>query len=188
MFVISLRKLAKKMLLLDIVIWQEFLLFLLPPLSLPIIILNNTNYHHHVYDCFYLQQKRKEEKAQKERQEAFLQQINIFKAADETDNSGESILLADPELGGMAPALAANNLQNMMSNNGMPTMPTITKEDHLKYIPVEINGEKPEGFTTFWQREYVKKKEMMLEQQERMMEMQQQAMEAMGNMEMMGGI
>ena len=75
-----------------------------------------------------------------------------------------------------------------MSTNGRPVMPTITKEDHLKYIPVEINGEKPEGFTTFWQREYVKKKEMVLEQQVRMMEMQQQAMEAMENMETMGGI
>ena len=165
--------------LLDIVIWYDpfYVFYVFYVFILILIIMDND-----------LQQKRKEEQAQKERQEAFLQQINIFKAAEETDSSGESILLADPELEGMAPALAANNLQNMMSTNGMPAMPTITKEDHLRYIPVEINGEKPEGFTTFWQREYVKKKEMMMEQQARMMEMQQQAMEAMGNMEAVGGI
>ena len=42
---------------------------------------------------------------------------------------------------------------------------------------MEINGEKPEGFTTYWQREYLKKKEAMLEQQQRMMEMQTLAMQ-----------
>ena len=51
--------------------------------------------------------------------------------------------------------------------------------DNLKYIPVEINGEKPEGFTTVWQRQYLKKKEELVEQQKRMMEMQAIAMKEM---------
>ena len=89
----------------------------------------------------------------------------------------------------MAPALAANNMQQMMQGNGaFAAAARSGKEDHLRYIPVEINGEKPEGFTTFWQREYVKKKEQMAEQQARMMEMQAQAMEAMGAMGAMEGM
>ena len=69
-------------------------------------------------------------------------------------------------------------MQQMVdANAGAFSAPKMSKSDHLKYIPVEINGEKPEGFTTYWQREYVKKKEAMLEQQQRMMEMQSLAMQ-----------
>ncbi|KAK8819140.1 hypothetical protein WA538_001716 [Blastocystis sp. DL] len=129
-------------------------------------------------------QKKKEEEAEKERQEAFLQQINVFKPAKEDEERG-NILLADPEMEGLSPALAANNMQKMMESNSGPFMPTKpSEEDSLKYIPVEINGEKPEGFTTYWQREYVKKKKAIVEQQQRMMEMQAIAMKEMDGAQM----
>ena len=130
------------------------------------------------------QQRKKEEEAEKERQNAFLQQINVFKPAKE-DEGGANILLADPELEGLSPALAANNMQMMLESNNGPFMPAKpATEDHLKYIPVEINGEKPEGFTTYWQREYLKKKDAIVEQQKKMMEMQTIAMKEMEAMQM----
>ena len=93
--------------------------------------------------------------------------------------------MSDPELEGFAPALAANNMQQMVdANMGGFGAPKMSKADHLKYIPVEINGEKPEGFTTYWQREYLKKKEAMMEQQQRMMEMQSLAKQEMKEEEM----
>ena len=117
-------------------------------------------------------------------QESFLQQINVFKPAKEDEERG-NILLADPEMEGLSPALAANNMQKMMESNSGPFMPTKpSEEDSLKYIPVEINGEKPEGFTTYWQREYVKKKAAIVEQQQRMMEMQAIAMKEMDGAQM----
>ena len=118
-------------------------------------------------------------------QKALLQQINIFKP-DENENADASLtLLSDPELEGFAPALAANNMQQMMdASAGAFSSAKMSKTDHLKYIPVEINGEKPEGFTTYWQREYLKKKEAMLEQQQRMMEMQSLAMQELKGEEM----
>ena len=63
------------------------------------------------------QAKEKEEKEKEERQKAFLQQINVFKPSKEDEESSTgSILLADPELEGIAPALAASNMQNMMES------------------------------------------------------------------------
>ncbi len=76
-------------------------------------------------------------------------------------------------------------MQQMMdASAGAFSSAKMSKTDHLKYIPVEINGEKPEGFTTYWQREYLKKKEAMLEQQQRMMEMQSLAMQELKGEEM----
>ena len=123
-------------------------------------------------------QAHREEEAKEERQKAFLQQINIFKPEENETADASLTLLSDPELEGFAPALASNNMQQMVdANAGAFSAPKMSKSDHLKYIPVEINGEKPEGFTTYWQREYLKKKEAMLEQQQRMMEMQTLAMQ-----------
>ena len=108
----------------------------------------------------------------------------MFKPAKEDEERG-NILLADPEMEGLSPALAANNMQKMMESNSGPFMPTKPSEEaSLKYIPVEINGEKPEGFTTYWQREYVKKKAAIVEQQQRMMEMQAIAMKEMDGAQM----
>lgn len=108
----------------------------------------------------------------------------MFKPAKEDEERG-NILLADPEMEGLSPALAANNMQKMMESNSGPFMPMKpSEEDSLKYIPVEINGEKPEGFTTYWQREYVKKKAAIVEQQQRMMEMQAIAMKEMDGAQM----
>ena len=108
----------------------------------------------------------------------------MFKPAKE-DEGGANILLADPELEGLSPALAANNMQMMLESNNGPFMPAKpATEDHLKYIPVEIKGEKPEGFTTYWQREYLKKKDAIVEQQKKMMEMQTIAMKEMEAMQM----
>lgn len=89
--------------------------------------------------------------------------------------------MADPELEGFAPALASSNMQNMLESGTGAFAPDqkLLSGDHIKYIPVEINGEKPEGFTTYWQREYIKKKEAAVEQQKRMMEMQAIAMQEM---------
>ena len=130
------------------------------------------------------QAKEKEEKEKEERQKAFLQQINVFKPSKEDEESSTgSILLADPELEGIAPALAASNMQNMMDSGNGAFVPDekLIHQDHLKYIPVEINGEKPEGFTTYWQREYMKKKEAMIEQQRKMLEMQNIAMQELSS-------
>ena len=93
------------------------------------------------------------------------------------------MLLADPELEGFAPALASSNLQQMTESglNAFTPDHKLIQGDHLKYIPVEINGEKEEGFTTYWQREYMKKKEAIVEQQKRMMEMQAIAMQEMSS-------
>ena len=74
-------------------------------------------------------------------------------------------------------------MQNMMESGHGAFVPDekLIHQDHLKYIPVEINGEKPEGFTTYWQREYMKKKEAMIEQQRRMLEMQTIAMQELSS-------
>lgn len=106
----------------------------------------------------------------------------MFKPAkQEEEQSTGNILLADPELEGFAPALASTNMQSMLESGTGAFTPDskLLKGDHLKYIPVEVNGEKPEGFTTYWQREYIKKKEAISEQQKRMMEMQAIAMQEM---------
>lgn len=116
-------------------------------------------------------QKQKEEEKKKERQNAFLQQINIFKQSEEDVDSTSNIILADPELSGVAPALAKNNIEEMISG-GMMGPKNVASEDHLKYIPVEVNGDTPEGFTTYWQREYVRKKKELVENQERISKMQ----------------
>lgn len=69
----------------------------------------------------------------------------MFKPAKE-DEGGANILLADPELEGLSPALAANNMQMMLESNNGPFMPAKpATEDHLKYIPVEINGRETRG-------------------------------------------
>ena len=89
--------------------------------------------------------------AMKKGQKAHLQQIDIFKP--EKKNADSSLTPSDPELKGFAPELAENSMQQMVDTNverfGAPKVP---KEDHLKYNPVEIDGEKPDGFTTYWQR------------------------------------
>ena len=129
-----------------------------------------------IIEGYHNLQREREEKEKEKRQNAFLQQINVFKPASEEEESTGNMLLADPELEGFAPALASTNMQG-----GAAFMPDqkVMGGDHLKYIPVEINGEKPEGFTTVWQRQYLKKKEELVEQQKRMMEMQAIAMKEM---------
>ena len=86
-------------------------------------------------------------------------------------DSTSNIILADPELSGVAPALAKNNIEEMITNGTMGPK-NVATEDHLKYIPVEVNGDTPEGFTTYWQREYVRKKKELVENQERISKMQ----------------
>lgn len=105
----------------------------------------------------------------------------MFKPAQEEEESTGNILLADPELEGFAPALASTNMQSMVESGAGAFTPDqkVIGSNHLKYIPVEVNGDKPEGFTTYWQREYLRKKEAIVEQQKRMMEMQAIAMKEM---------
>ena len=47
----------------------------------------------------------------------------MFKPAKEDEERG-NMLLADPEMEGLSPALAANNMQKMMESNNGPFMPT----------------------------------------------------------------
>lgn len=129
-------------------------------------------------DCVagHAREVREREAAQRaEEQRAFLKQINVFRAEDEEAGAGGSLELLDPEVMGELPILAKNNMEKMMKagrGDGAAEEGETVDESDLRYVPVKVYGATPKGFTTLWQREYLRKKRAVKEERKRMMEMQ----------------
>ena len=143
----------------------------------------------HGEDCVmvHARQMREREEAQRaEERKAFLKQINVFHAEDEEAGSGGSLELLDPEVMGEAPLLAKNNMEKAfrMQRSALTAKKGDGDDDDddddedkvtdadLRFLPVKVYGKTPEGFTTLWQREYLRKKRAMKEKQKRLLQMQ----------------
>lgn len=145
-------------------------------------------------DCVvgHARELREREEAQRaEERRAFLKQINVFKAEDEEAGTGGSLELLDPEVMGELPIFAKNNMEKMFkAENGLRGRDADADDDdaaeeaELRYVPVKVYGETPKGFTTLWQREYLRKKRAAKEERKRMMEMQMAMMQSSQNMQM----
>lgn len=140
----------------------------------------------HGEDCVMVHARQMRERVEAQRAEerkAFLKQINVFHAEDEEAGSGGSLELLDPEVMGEAPLLAKDNMEKAfrMQSSVLTAKKGDGDEDgdedevtdaNLRSVPVKVYGKTPEGFTTLWQREYLRKKRAMKEKQKRLVQMQ----------------
>ena len=143
-------------------------------------------------DCVlgHAREAREKEEAQRaEERKAFLKQINVFKAEEEEAGTGGSLEMLDPEVMGELPIFAKNNMEKMFLVEGQRRGEEEEgdgdgDEAELRYVPVKVYGETPKGFTTLWQREYLRKKKAAREERKRMMEMQMEMMQSTQNVKM----
>ena len=132
----------------------------------------------------------KEAAQRAEERRAFLKQINVFKAEEEEAGTGGAFELLDPEVMGELPIFAKNNMEKLFRVDGRRGGEEEgddgdgDDEAELRYVPVKVYGETPKGFTTLWQREYLRKKKRAKEERKRMMEMQMAMMQSAQNMQM----
>lgn len=144
-------------------------------------------------DCVlgHAREVREREEAQRaEERKAFLKQINVFRAEEEEATSG-SLELLDPEVMGELPIFAKNNMEKLFrveerqgGEEDGDDADGAGDEAELRYVPVKVYGETPKGFTTLWQREYLRKKRAAKEERKRMMEMQMAMMQSAQSMQM----
>ena len=97
--------------------------------------------------------------------------------------------MLDPEVMGELPIFAKNNMEKMFLVEGQRRGEEEDgdgdgDEAELRYVPVKVYGETPKGFTTLWQREYLRKKKAAREERKRMMEMQMAMMQSTQNVKM----
>lgn len=145
-------------------------------------------------DCVlgHAREVREREAAQRaEERKAFLKQINVFKAEEEEAGTGGSLEMLDPEVMGELPIFAKNNMEKLFrvegkrrGEEGGDDADGDGDEAELRYVPVKVYGETPKGFTTLWQREYLRKKRAAKEERKRMMAMQMAMMQSAQNVQM----